>query len=260
MPYKNLLYEVEERIAVVTVNRPEVMNALNRETVAELKRAALSVRDDDGIGGMIITGMGDKAFIAGADINELAKENVLSGRDTSIRGQSTLQTFELMGKPIIAAINGYALGGGFELTLGCHIRIAAENAMMGLPEVGLGIMPGFGGTQRLPRLIGTSKALEMILTGKTISAEEAFGLGLLSKVVPEGKSLEAAKEMMKVILSKAPVSIKMCIEAVNRGMNMTLDEGLAIESDRFGILCGTDDMKEGMNAFLEKREPQFKGS
>ncbi|MCH8305911.1 MAG: enoyl-CoA hydratase/isomerase family protein, partial [Candidatus Marinimicrobia bacterium] len=158
MPYKNLLYEVEERIAVVTVNRPEVMNALNRETVAELKRAALSVRDDDGIGGMIITGMGDKAFIAGADINELAKENVLSGRDTSIRGQSTLQTFELMGKPIIAAINGYALGGGFELTLGCHIRIAAENAMMGLPEVGLGIMPGFGGTQRLPRLIGTSKA------------------------------------------------------------------------------------------------------
>ena len=260
MPYKNLLYEVEERIAVVTVNRPEVMNALNRETVAELKRAALSVRDDDGIGGMIITGMGDKAFIAGADINELAKENVLSGRDTSIRGQSTLQTFELMGKPIIAAINGYALGGGFELTLGCHIRIAAENAMMGLPEVGLGIMPGFGGTQRLPRLIGTSKALEMILTGKTISAEEAFGLGLLSKVVPEGKSLEAAKEMMKVILSKAPVSIKMCIEAVNRGMNMTLDEGLAIESDRFGILCGTEDMKEGMNAFLEKREPQFKGS
>ncbi|MCH8299356.1 MAG: enoyl-CoA hydratase/isomerase family protein [Candidatus Marinimicrobia bacterium] len=260
MPYKNLLYEVEERIAVVTVNRPEVMNALNRETVAELKRAALSVRDDDGIGGMIITGMGDKAFIAGADINELAKENVLSGRDTSIRGQSTLQTFELMGKPIIAAINGYALGGGFELTLGCHIRIAAENAMMGLPEVGLGIMPGFGGTQRLPRLIGTSKALEMILTGKTISAEEALGYGLLSKVVPEGKSLEAAKEMMKVILSKAPVSIKMCIEAVNRGMNMTLDEGLAIESDRFGILCGTEDMKEGMNAFLEKREPQFKGS
>ena len=260
MPYKNLLYEVEERIAVVTVNRPEVMNALNRETVAELKRAALSVRDDDGIGGMIITGMGDKAFIAGADINELAKENVLSGRDTSIRGQSTLQTFELMGKPIIAAINGYALGGGFELTLGCHIRIAAENAMMGLPEVGLGIMPGFGGTQRLPRLIGTSKALEMILTGKTISAEEALGLGLLSKVVPEGKSLEAAKEMMKVILSKAPVSIKMCIEAVNRGMNMTLDEGLAIESDRFGILCGTEDMKEGMNAFLEKREPLFKGS
>ena len=260
MPYKNLLYEVEERIAVVTVNRPEVMNALNRETVAELKRAALSVRDDDGIGGMIITGMGDKAFIAGADINELAKENVLSGRDTSIRGQGTLQTFELMGKPIIAAINGYALGGGFELTLGCHIRIAAENAMMGLPEVGLGIMPGFGGTQRLPRLIGTSKALEMILTGKTISAEEALGYGLLSKVVPEGKSLEAAKEMMKVILSKAPVSIKMCIEAVNRGMNMTLDEGLAIESDRFGILCGTEDMKEGMNAFLEKREPQFKGS
>ncbi|TFB10506.1 hypothetical protein E3V55_05815 [Candidatus Marinimicrobia bacterium MT.SAG.3] len=260
MPYKNLLYDVEDRIAVVTVNRPEVMNALNRETVAELKRAALSVRDDDAIGGMIITGMGEKAFIAGADINELAKENVLSGRDTSIRGQGTLQTFELMGKPVIAAINGYALGGGFELTLGCHIRIAAENAKMGLPEVGLGIMPGFGGTQRLPRLIGTSKALEMILTGKTISAEEALGLGLLSKVVPEGKSLEAAKEMMKVILSKAPVSIKMCIEAVNRGMNMTLDEGLAIESDRFGILCGTEDMKEGMNAFLEKREPLFKGS
>ena len=260
MPYKNLLYDVDDRIAVVTVNRPEVMNALNRETVAELKRAALSVRDNDAIGGMIITGMGDKAFIAGADINELAKENVLSGRDTSIRGQGTLQTFELMGKPIIAAINGYALGGGFELTLGCHIRIAAENAMMGLPEVGLGIMPGFGGTQRLPRLIGTSKALEMILTGKTISAEEAYGLGLLSKVVPEGKSLEAAKEMMKVILSKAPVSIKMCIESVNRGMNMTLDEGLAIESDRFGILCGTEDMKEGMNAFLEKREPLFKGN
>lgn len=260
MPYKNLLFEVKDKIAVVIVNRPEVMNALNQETVNELKAAALAVRDDSSIGGMIITGMGDKAFVAGADINELARESVLSGRETSIRGQETLQIFELMGKPVIAAINGYALGGGFELALGCHIRIAAENAKMGLPEVGLGIMPGFGGTQRLPRLIGASKALELILTGKTINAQEAMDIGLLSKVVPEGKSLDSAIEMMKVILSRAPVSVKMCIEAVNRGMNMTLDEGLAIESDRFGLLCGTEDMKEGMKAFLEKREPKFKGS
>ena len=259
MQYKNLLFEVEDKIAIVTINRPELMNALNHETVKELKAAALAVREDSSIGGMIVTGTGDKAFAAGADINELAKESVLSGRETSIRGQETLQVFELMGKPVIAAINGYALGGGFELALGCHIRIAAENAKMGLPEVGLGIMPGFGGTQRLPRLIGSSRALELILTGKTISANEALNIGLVSKVVPEGKSLESAIEMMKVILSKAPLSIKMCIEAVNRGMNMTLDEGLAIESDRFGLLCGTEDMKEGMNAFLEKREAKFKG-
>lgn len=259
MSYNNLLYEVEDKIAIITFNRPDVLNALNQETIRELKEVALSVRDDDSVGGMIITGAGEKAFVAGADINELAQETALSGRETSIRGQETLKLFEMMGKPIIAAINGYALGGGFELALGCHIRIAAENAMMGLPEVGLGIMPGFGGSQRLPRLIGTSKALELILTGKSISAEEAKSWGIVSKVVPEGEALNAAKEMMKEILTNAPVSIRMSIEAVTRGMNMSLDEGLAIESDRFGLLCGTEDMKEGMNAFLEKREAKFKG-
>jgi len=259
MSYNNLLYEVEDKIAIISIDRQEVLNALNRETVRELKEAALSVRDDDSVGGMIVTGAGEKSFIAGADINELAQETALSGRETSIRGQETLQVFELMGKPVIAAINGFALGGGFELALGCHIRIAAANAIMGLPEVGLGIMPGFGGSQRLPRLIGTSKALELILTGKSISADEAMSWGIISKVVPEGESLSAAKEMMKEILTKAPVSIKMSIEAVNRGMNMSLAEGLAIESDRFGLLCGTEDMKEGMNAFLEKREAKFKG-
>ena len=259
MSYNNLLYEVEDKIAIISIDRPEVLNALNQETFHELNEAVLSVRDDDSVGGMIVTGAGEKAFVAGADINELVQATALSGREASIRGQETLQLFELMGKPVIAAINGYALGGGFELALGCHIRIAAENAMMGLPEVGLGIMPGFGGSQRLPRLIGTSRALELILTGKSISAEEALSWGIVSKVVPEGEALNAAKEMMKEILTKAPMSIKMSIEAVNRGMNMSLDEGLAIESDRFGLLCGTEDMKEGMNAFLEKREPKFKG-
>ncbi|MCH8288326.1 MAG: enoyl-CoA hydratase/isomerase family protein [Candidatus Marinimicrobia bacterium] len=259
MSYNNLLYEVEDKIAIISIDRPEVLNALNRETFHELNEAVLSVRDDDSVGGMIVTGAGEKAFVAGADINELVQATALSGREASIRGQETLQLFELMGKPVIAAINGYALGGGFELALGCHIRIAAENAMMGLPEVGLGIMPGFGGSQRLPRLIGTSRALELILTGKSISAEEALSWGIVSKVVPEGEALNAAKEMMKEILTKAPMSIKMSIEAVNRGMNMSLDEGLAIESDRFGLLCGTEDMKEGMNAFLEKREAKFKG-
>ncbi len=259
MSYNNLLYEVEDKIAIISIDRPEVLNALNRETFHELHEAVLSVRDDDSVGGMIVTGAGEKAFVAGADINELVQATALSGREASIRGQETLQLFELMGKPVIAAINGYALGGGFELALGCHIRIAAENAMMGLPEVGLGIMPGFGGSQRLPRLIGTSRALELILTGKSISAEEALSWGIVSKVVPEGEALNAAKEMMKEILTKAPMSIKMSIEAVNRGMNMSLDEGLAIESDRFGLLCGTEDMKEGMNAFLEKREAKFKG-
>ena len=259
MSYNNLLYEVEDKIAIISIDRPEVLNALNQETFHELNEAVLSVRDDDSVGGMIVTGAGEKAFVAGADINELVQATALSGREASIRGQETLQLFELMGKPVIAAINGYALGGGFELALGCHIRIAAENAMMGLPEVGLGIMPGFGGSQRLPRLIGTSRALELILTGKSISAEEALSWGIVSKVVPEGEALNAAKEMMKEILTKAPMSIKMSIEAVNRGMNMSLDEGLAIESDRFGLLCGTEDMKEGMNAFLEKREAKFKG-
>ena len=259
MSYNNLLYEVEDKIAIITINRPDVLNALNHETIGELKEAALSVWDDDSVGGMIVTGAGEKSFVAGADINELVQATALSGREISIRGQETLQVFELMGKPVIAAINGYALGGGFELALGCHIRIAAENATMGLPEVGLGIMPGFGGSQRLPRLIGTSKALELILTGKSISADEAMSWGIVSKVVSEGEALNAAKEMMKEILTKAPVSIKMSIEAVTRGMNMSLDEGLAIESDRFGLLCGTEDMKEGMNAFLEKREAKFKG-
>lgn len=259
MSYKNIKYEVEDRIAVVTVNRPDVLNAMNAETNAELKAAAIAVSEDDSVAGMIVTGEGDKAFMAGADINELVKSSILEGRKTSFKGQETLTVFELMGKPVIAAINGYALGGGFELALGCHIRIASENAKLGAPEVGLGIMPGFGGTQRLPRLIGTGRALELILTGKIITAEEAERLGIVNKVVPEGEALNAAKEMMKEIISNAPIAVKMCIEAVQRGMNMSLEEGLAIESDRFGILCGTEDMKEGMNAFLEKRDAKFKG-
>ena len=259
MSYNNIKYEVDDRIAVVTVNRPEVLNAMNAETNAELKAAAIAVSNDESIAGMIVTGEGDKAFMAGADINELAKSSVLEGRETSINGQETLKVFELMGKPIIAAINGYALGGGFELALGCHIRIASENANLGAPEVGLGIMPGFGDTQRLPRLIGTARALELILTGKIITAKEAERLGIVNKVVPEGEALNAAKDMMKEIISNAPIAIKMCIEAVQRGMNMSLEEGLAIESDRFGILCGTEDMKEGMNAFLEKRDAKFNG-
>jgi len=259
MSYNNIKYEVEESIAIVTVNRPEVLNAMNAETNAELKAAALAVSNDDSVRGMIVTGEGDKAFMAGADINELADSSMLEGRETSLSGQETLTVFELMGKPVIAAINGYALGGGFELALGCHIRIAAENAKLGAPEVSLGIMPGFGGTQRLPRLIGTSRALELILTGKTISAAEAEKLGIVNKVVPEGEALNAAKELMKQIIVNAPIAIKMCIEAVQRGMNMSLEEGLAIESDRFGILCATEDMKEGMHAFLEKRDANFKG-
>ncbi len=259
MSYNNIKYEVDDRIAVVTVNRPEVLNAMNAETNAELKAAAIAVSKDESVAGMIVTGEGDKAFMAGADINELAKASILEGRETSISGQDTLTVFELMGKPVIAAINGYALGGGFELALGCHIRIASENANLGAPEVGLGIMPGFGGTQRLPRLIGTARALELILTGKIITAKEAERLGIVNKVVPEGEALNAAKEMMKEIISNAPIAIKMCIEAVQRGMNMSLEEGLAIESDRFGILCGTKDMKEGMNAFLEKIDAKFIG-
>lgn len=259
MSYNNIIYEVEDRIAIVTINRPKVLNAMNSETNRELKAAAIAVSEDDSVAGMIVTGEGDKAFMAGADINELAESSMLSGREISYSGQETLTVFELMGKPVIAAINGYAMGGGFELALGCHIRIASENAKMGAPEVGLGIMPGFGGTQRLPRLIGTARALELILTGKTISATEAEKLGIVNKVVPEGEALNAAKEMMKEIISNAPIAIKMCIEAVQRGMNMSLEEGLGIESDRFGILCATEDMKEGMNAFLEKREANFKG-
>ena len=259
MPYENLLYDIRDNIAVITLNRPEVLNALNSETMIELSDAVAAVRNDSEVRGALITGAGDKAFIAGADVAELSQAQPLGGKETSMLGQRVLRAISLLGKPFIAAINGYALGGGLELALACHLRIASENAMFGLPEVGLGIIPGFGGTQRLPRLVGGGRALELILTGESITAEEALRIGLVNRVVPPGEALAESEKMLRTIISKAPISVKMVLEAVHHGANMTLDEGLLVESNLFGLLCTTQDMKEGMNAFLEKREPKFEG-
>ncbi len=259
MAYKNLLYEVKEHVAIITVNLPDVLNALNAETMVELSEAVSAVRNDSDVRGALITGAGEKAFIAGADVAELSQAQPLGGKDTSVLGQRVLRAISLLGKPFVAAINGYAFGGGLELALACHIRIASENAQLGLPEVTLGIIPGFGGTQRLPRLIGEAKALELILTGKSVTAEVALRIGLVNHVVLPGEAVAAAEEMLHTILKNAPVAVRMALEAVHHGANTTLDEGLLMEANLFGLLCTTEDMREGMNAFLEKRKPTFQG-
>ncbi|MBC7789499.1 MAG: enoyl-CoA hydratase/isomerase family protein [Anaerolineae bacterium] len=259
MSFQMLTFEARNRIAVITINRPDKLNALNDATIGELGSAIDDARSRDDIGGIILTGTGAKAFVAGADIAELAEQGPVDGRKRSLRGQAIFTRFETSPKPTIAAINGYALGGGCELALACHIRIASENAKLGLPETNLGIGPGYGGTQRLPRLVGKGRALQLILTGEMIDAAEAFRIGLVNKVVPAGELLSAAEAMMQQILAKGPVAVALCIEAVNRGMEGTLDDGLAIEANHFGLLASTADMREGMQAFLQKRPAVFNG-
>jgi enoyl-CoA hydratase len=259
MTYQNLLYEAKERLAIVTVNRPKVLNALNGETISELTDVFLKIKQDDDVAVVILTGAGEKAFVAGADIGELAQKNPLTGKEFVLRGQTCLNIIENLGKPVIAAINGFALGGGCEIAMACTMRIAAENARLGQPEINLGIIPGFGGTQRLPRLVGKGMAMELALTGGMISAEDACRLGLVNKVVPQGEAFSEAEKMAKKILSKSPATTRLILEAINRGIEVGLLEGLNLEANLFGMACSTEDMKEGTRAFLEKRKPAFTG-
>ncbi len=257
MTYQTLLVESRDSIATVTVNRPDKLNALNDLVVGELLQAAQALRADAAVRGVILTGSGAKAFIAGADIGDLAKQGVLDGRQRALNGQRMLEAFEEMGKPVLAAVNGFALGGGCELAMACHIRIASENAKFGQPEVALGITPGYGGTQRLPRIVGKGNALYLLLTGEHVSAAEALRIGLVSKVVPADQLMAEAMKLMQAIVSKGPAALALTIEAVNRGLETTLEEGLRIEADAFGLVASTQDMKEGLNAFLEKRKANF---
>jgi enoyl-CoA hydratase len=259
MGYENLLYEVKDQIARITFNRPTVLNALNRKTVEELGQCLDAARQDDSVRVVILTGAGEKAFVAGADINELAKRTPVDGPDFAHFGQEVLHRLETMGKPSIAAINGFALGGGCELALACTMRIASRNAKLGQPEVKLGILPGYGGTQRLPRLCGKGVAHEMILTGEMITAEEALRVGLVNRVVDQAELLSTAEAIAKKIAANAPLAVKYAMEAVERGVEMPQEEGLFLEAALFGLCCATDDMHEGTRAFLEKRPAKFQG-
>src|SRR5438034_480986 len=256
---QNIKTENKDGILIVTVDRPKVLNALNAQTVEEIYETFSSARKDDAVKAVIVTGSGDKAFVAGADINELAQKTPITGKETSERGQLIFSFIERFPKIVIAAINGFALGGGCELALACHIRIASDKAQIGLPEVTLGIIPGYGGTQRMARLLGSAKALELICTGDRIGAAEAERIGLVNKVVPADQLVAAAEEMARKIMSRGPLAIRAAIEAVNVGSDMPSAEGQFLEATLFGLLCASEDTKEGMKAFLEKRPASFKG-
>jgi enoyl-CoA hydratase len=258
MDYQFLLCEVRERVAFVTVNRPDKLNALNDAVMEELATVVKEITNRDDVGGAIVTGAG-KAFVAGADISELAKQGPFDGKARSLRGQTTLRRLETCGKPVVAAVNGYALGGGCELALACHLRIASTKAKFGQPEVKLGIAPGYGGTQRLARLIGKGRALELILTGRTIDADEAYRIGLANRVVAPDELMDAAEQTLRSILGMGPLAVTLAMEAVDQGFDMSLEEGLLLEANHFGLLAASKDMLEGMSAFLDKREPAFSG-
>jgi enoyl-CoA hydratase len=258
--FENLTLEIQDRIARVTINRPKVLNALNEQTVREIHAAFLSLRDNADVGVVILTGAGEKAFVAGADINELAVMTPLQGEASSKLGQAALREIELLGKPVIAAVNGFALGGGCELALACHIRFASENAKLGLPEVGLGIIPGYGGTQRLPRIVGLGVALELITTARIIDAQEALRIGLVNRVLPAGELLAHCERVAGEILSRGALAVGYAMDAAIRGMETDLTQGLEREAGHFGLLAATADMHEGLKAFLEKRKPTFTGA
>jgi enoyl-CoA hydratase len=255
---ENVKTENRDGILVVTIDRPKVLNALNADTINEIRQAFEAARDDDSVRCVILTGGGEKAFVAGADIAELAQMTPITGKATAEKGQRIFHSIERFPKPVIAAINGFALGGGCELALACHIRIASEKAQLGLPEVTLGIIPGYGGTQRMARLLGKGKALELILTGDRIGAAEAERIGLVNKVVPADQLMNAAEELGRKIMSRGPLAVRAAIEAVMSGSEMPFEEGQFLEATLFGLLASTDDMKEGMKAFIEKRQAEFR--
>jgi enoyl-CoA hydratase/carnithine racemase len=259
MSYETLLYEIRAGIAYVTVNRPQKLNALNQKAVHELIDCFERITAAAEARGVILTGAGEKAFVAGADINELAALTPTEARETALRGQALMNRIENLGKPVVAAVNGFALGGGCELAMACSLRIASDNALFGQPEVKLGIIPGYAGTQRLPRLVGKGRALEMILSGEPISAQEAWRIGLANQVVGPSDLIPAAEEAIQKILANGPVAVRYALEAVNRGMEMAETEGEQLEANLFALCCATADMNEGTRAFLEKRPAQFKG-
>jgi enoyl-CoA hydratase len=258
MPFKFLTLEVAGRVATLTVNRPDKLNALNDATIAELGLAIDQIRVDDSIGGAILTGAG-RAFVAGADISELSNQTPVLAKARARAGQDVFRRFETSPKPIIAAVNGFALGGGCELAMSCHIRLASDAAKFGQPESKLGLLPGYGGTQRLARLVGKGRANQLLLTGEMIDAAEAYRIGLVNKLVAADALMNEARTMMKTILANGPLAVALCIEAIDRGLQMSLEEGLILEANHFGLLAATDDMREGTRAFLEKRAPAFKG-
>ena len=257
--YENLLYEVRDGIAYVTINRPEVRNALNRKTLSDLGEAFQSASDDESVRVVILTGNGDKAFVAGADIRELAGLSAAEGEEYALAGQNVFDFIEQLGKPVIAAVNGYALGGGCELAMACTFRIASDNAVFGQPEVKLGVIPGYGGSQRLPRMIGKGRAMEILLTGEPVRSDLALEMGLVQKVVPQAELIGAAESLAGKIMANAPLAVQYCLEAVRRGLDMSQAEGQLLEATLFGRCLATEDMKEGTEAFLEKRGANFKG-
>ena len=259
MSYQTMLFEIKDRIAFVTLNRPDKLNALNDQVMLELADAAERIATEPDIKGAILTGSGPKSFVAGADIGDLSRQGPFDGKARAQRGQAVLRRLETCGKPVIAAINGFALGGGCELAMACHIRIASENAKFGQPEVKLGIAPGYGGTQRLPRLVGKGVAMQLILTGEMIDAQEAYRIGLVNKVVPAADLLAECEKLMRGILAMGLLAVRLAMEVVDQGLEMTLDEGLLLEANHFGLLAATADMKEGTAAFLEKRAAKFQG-
>ena len=259
MSYETLIFDVRDGVAFVTVNRPDKLNALNDQVMADFRDAAERIATDPEIRGALITGSGPKAFIAGADIGDLAKQGPFDGKARALRGQAVLRRLETCGKPVVAAVNGFALGGGCELAMACHVRVASETAKFGQPEVKLGIIPGYAGTQRLPRLVGKGRALQLILSGEMIDAQEAYRIGLVNKVVPADRLMAESEQLLRGMLAMGPLAVRLAIEAIDQGLEMTLDEGSLFEANLFGLLASSQDMKEGLSAFLEKRPAKFTG-
>ena len=259
MAYETLLYDVARGLARITVNRPDKLNALNGTVIRELGEAAEAAANDPAVRAVILTGAGPKAFVAGADIGELTTQGPMDGRARARAGQLVFRAFEQMNKPVIAAVNGFALGGGCELAMACHIRIASDTAKFGQPEVKLGLLPGYGGTVRLPRIVGKGRALELLLTGAIIDAAEALRIGLVSRVVPADRLLAEAETLARSIMEQGPLAVRSVLEAVDAGYEMSQQDALLLEASLFGLLSSTDDMREGTRAFLEKRKPAFEG-
>lgn len=259
MAFENLTLDRDGAVAVLTINRPQVLNALNTQTMDELRRAVLDVKHDDTVRVLIVTGGGEKSFVAGADINELAVQTPTQGKEHALRGQHVFDLIENLGKPVIAAINGFALGGGCELALACTLRIAADTARLGQPEINLGIIPGYAGSQRLSRLVGKGVALDLLLTGRHVKADEALQIGLVNRVVPASELMNETRKLAGELASKAPIAMRYIIEAVNRGLEISFDKGAFLEATLFGLVASTEDMREGTKAFLDKRKPLFKG-
>ncbi|HUI40517.1 MAG TPA: enoyl-CoA hydratase-related protein [Terriglobia bacterium] len=259
MSYETLLYDKRDGIGYATINRPEKLNALNDQVMADLQGCFESIQGDAEVRAVILTGAGEKAFVAGADIGVLAVQTPVEGKERSLRGQRTLDLIENLGKPVIAAVNGFTLGGGCELAMACTLRVAAENARLGQPEVKLGIIPGYAGTQRLPRLVGKGRALELILAAEPITAAEAWRIGLVNQVVPAAELIPACEKLARKIMANGPLAVRFALEAVNRGCEMTAEQGQFLEATLFGLCCTTADMKEGTRAFLEKRPARFTG-